>query len=152
MKNIIRSIEAQGGSNAGKVFHSLLNTRSITEEVTADNLAVLLIGITAPDGADLLKYIDARLNATTDGGETFGDALVAILSAEPALLTVAQISVCHQQPWIRISCLDCTGDEVTEYETDNRPQSIRTETVISGGMIAFLNMKLKFPVTESGWK
>ncbi|MFZ4856317.1 MAG: hypothetical protein ACOYL3_07960 [Desulfuromonadaceae bacterium] len=151
MKKIIRHLEAQGGSNAQPVFTALSLAGLIaTTEAAPATVAALLIGITAPPFANLAKYTSDRMLATDETGRTFEAALTGILSTtEPSMLDCSQISINQEQPWARISYFDA---EVAEYETDNRPQSIRTETVISGGMIGFLAMKLKFPVTEGGWK
>lgn len=149
MQSIIKHLSKQGAPNAQPIFHTLSLAGLVTDEATPANVAALLIGVTAPPFSNLAEYVSDRLYAAADGGEFFGDALCSVLSAEPSQLTVTQISINQAQPWCRVSYLD--GD-VSEYEAGNTPQSIRTDVIISGGTIAALALKLKFPVTESGWK
>ena len=96
----------------------------------------------------MAQYTTDRLNATTETGETFGAALCSVLSAVPSQITVTQISINqNNQPWSRISYLD---GNVIEFDTDNRPQGIRTDVTVAGATIAMLCLKLQKPTT-SGW-
>ncbi|MFZ4859224.1 MAG: hypothetical protein ACOYL3_22835 [Desulfuromonadaceae bacterium] len=149
MKSIIRHLEKQGAPNAQPVFTALSLAGLATTEAVPATVTALLIGITAPAFVDLAKYTADRLLATDETGRTFEDALTGILSSNPSMLDCSQVSINQGQPWARISYFDA---EVAEFETDNRPQGIRHDVIISGGTIAMLCMKLNGPKTEGGWK
>jgi hypothetical protein len=149
MKKIITLLLSQGAANSESVFKTLLLAGIVTEETTARNAAALVVGVTAPPFANLAEYVLDRLNAVHELEDTLGGTLEAALKCEPAKSKVSQISVCQNTPWARISAFN---GEILEFTgQDFRPQGIRTEMVISGGTVAAIGMKLKFPTNESGW-
>lgn len=149
MKKTVGLLKSQGVTNADAVFHSLLDAGIVTEEVKAGNVAALVVGVTAPAAADLAEYVTDRLNATNEFQDTFGETFIQALEYEPSRSKISQVSICQNTPWAKISGI---GGEIAEFtDPDFTPRGIRTEVIFSGGMIAALCMKLKFPVTESGW-
>jgi len=109
------------------------------------DFAKALLTAALPAGSDLHPW----LNAATEDGSTFADAIVKLVGMEPANITVSQIAICHQTPWIKISGIN--SQNFFEFTgADFTPQSIRTETIFSGGLITALCVLLKQPTT-SAW-
>jgi hypothetical protein len=149
MKNVIQLMTGQRVVNTPAVFKALSHSGLVTEKATARNVAILMVAVTAPPFTDLQAYVLDRLNASNGEGDTFGEALVAILNAEPSKLGISQITINTNQPWMVINGFD---GSVLEFDRDDfHPQAIRNEAVICGGMIAALNMTLNRAV-ESGWR
>lgn len=149
MKKIISTLQTQGAPNAGVVFNAILKSGLATKEATARNTAALLVALTAPAFVDMAEYTLERLNAVSEEGATFGEALRGIFQAEPHNLKVSQIAVCTNYPWMRVSSFN--GDLLEFTDPEFSPQAIRSEVIFSGGVISAVSMKLNGPATTSGW-
>lgn len=148
MKKIIRLLTTQGATNADVIFKSLLAAGIVTEDATAKNITALLIGVTVPDQVELVNYVTERLTATNEFGDNFADTFVQALNIDPSRPKLSQVAICHHTPWVRVSGIGGERAEFTGAELKSR--AVRTESVISGGLISAINMKLKFQEPVGG--
>lgn len=136
MEKIIKHLTIHGAANTESVFKALLLAGIVTDEATTQNIAALVVGITAPPFSNLADYVLERLNATNDDGVSFGVAIRCVLETDPDRLDVSQIVICQNLPRARINLFE---KEPLEFEhAVSRRLGIRTECIISGALVLVL--------------
>ncbi len=144
-KKMLRYLEVQGGQAVKMVIAS--DAMSATglipaderQPLNVDQAVCLLLGCCAPVPEQAAEFVRDRLSLTIEGGnETLHGALIDCLSDDQ--LCPACVRVLHQKPFVAIHGTD--DDDIFEFGESFQSGGFRVETVISGGMLSLLAMKL----------
>lgn len=133
-------------------------------DISAEHAATVVISLAASDRvADAVQAVlaYAPLKPASDGqfegfaGETFADALTAILEDYEARYRITEVVVCRSWPMARISTRAAEG-EIKDYvygvaPADVRTDTVRVETRLSGSFLRDLANKLHHGLRAARW-
>lgn len=113
------------------------------QPLNVDQAVNLLLGCCSPIAEDAAEFVRDRSRLTIEGGsETLHSALVDCLADDQ--LCPACVRVLHQKPFVAIHGTGEEDSTVMEFGESYSSGGFRNETVLSGGLLSLLAMKLKF--------
>ena len=128
------------------LFRSGMLPADDRQPLNVDQAVNLLLACCAPVPEQAVSFVNERAMLVLDGGrEILHNAIADCLTDDQ--LCPACVRVLHQKPFVAIHGT-YEEDSVMEFGESYSSGGFRNETVVSGGLLAMLAMKLKVDTFE----